>query len=164
MWKNIRKGRFAGLYAVSSTGHVKSLRTARILKPDEYTSNSKYMRVTLSESGKTKRYALHRLVALAFLDNPYNKPQVNHKDGDRWNNDVSNLEWCTQKENQTHAVETGLCPKGEDNGNSRYTKHQIRQVKYYSHLGHSRKDVANLCNVTLSCVKDVRSGRVWKDL
>lgn len=58
--------------------------------------------------GKQKMFLIHRLVAIHFIDNPDNKRYVNHKDGNKQNNHVSNLEWCTQSENQIHAYETGL--------------------------------------------------------
>ena len=162
MWKTISKGIFTGLYAVSRKGEVRNERTGRILLPDTSSTKGKaYLRVTFSVGNKQKRFAVSRLVARAFLTKPEGKDYVNHKDGDRFNNCVDNLEWVTMEENQTHAVETGLCPKREENGNSKYTEAQINQVKHYSTLGLSRKMTAQLAGVTISCVKDVRAGRVW---
>ena len=73
-----------------------------------------YSRIVLMKDGKKKRYMTHRLVALAFIPNPNNLPQVNHLDGNRHNNVVSNLEWCTQSENEIHAVHVlGKCMKNK---------------------------------------------------
>ena len=66
------------------------------------------MRVELWENGKGKKYLLHRLLAQAFIPNPEGKPCVNHKDGNKHNNALRNLEWVTRSENQRHAYETGL--------------------------------------------------------
>ena len=63
-----------------------------------------YCRIVLMQHGKKKRYMCHRLVAEVFIDNPQNKPFVNHIDGNKSNNCVSNLEWCTQSENEQHSV------------------------------------------------------------
>ena len=71
-------------------------------------SNVGYIRVELWCAGRGKKYQLHRLLAEAFIPNPENKPQVNHIDGDKRNNNLSNLEWCTQYENQIHAYKIGL--------------------------------------------------------
>lgn len=89
-------------YAVSENGDVKNKKTGRILKP-VLTKNG-YLRVTLD--GKLIR--VHRIVALAFLGNENNYPQINHKDGNKQNNNVENLEWCTASENIRHAHLTGL--------------------------------------------------------
>ena len=70
--------------------------------------NKKYTVVTYTESGKQTSYYVHRLVAEAFIPNPDDKPQVNHKDGNPSNNNVENLEWVTSKENVAHAYEIGL--------------------------------------------------------
>lgn len=64
--------------------------------------------VGLLKNGKKKYYMVHRLVAINFIPNPENKPQVNHKDGNPLNNHISNLEWCTQRENTIHAYKNGL--------------------------------------------------------
>lgn len=75
-----------------------------------------YLRVDL----KGKGYSVHRLVAMAFIPNPLNKPQVNHIDGNKNNNNVKNLEWCTNSENQKHAVANGL--HRSLSGDDHYTK------------------------------------------
>ena len=73
-----------------------------------------YPIVYLSKDGKQKTITVHRLVAKAFIENPLNLPQVNHKDGCKTNNKVDNLEWCDNSYNQIHAHKTGLFPKYED--------------------------------------------------
>ncbi len=100
---------YEGLYAVDKLGNVYSTpsdgKPNRILKVDVNNRNhSRQCRVTLCKNGKTKRFLVHRLIADAFLPNTENKPFINHIDNDAENNNVNNLEWCTQKENIQHAV------------------------------------------------------------
>lgn len=97
IWKDI-KG-YEGLYQVSNLGHIKN-RHGRILKP-EY-SNKGYACVQLRKDNKCKKYRVHRLVAEGFISNPGNLPEVNHKDENKMNNSVENLEWCTHKQNMNH--------------------------------------------------------------
>ena len=110
---------FGKRYAVSNLGRVVSLsrkvsnhtgfinKPSRLLKPCK--DEKGYFRVYLDKGdGKTRFIPIHRLVAMTFLENPENKPQVNHKDGNKENNHVSNLEWATNKENQIHAVKMRL--------------------------------------------------------
>lgn len=94
-----------GEYLVSDCGRLKTAKTGRILKP---TLEGGYERVKLFKMNREKSYRVHRLVAEAFISNPDNLPQVNHKDGNKRNNRVSNLEWCTAKENLEHAYKNGL--------------------------------------------------------
>lgn len=68
-----------------------------------------YYLVTLVHEGKRRNAFVHRMVAVFFIDNPENKPQVNHIDGNKQNNSINNLEWVTPQENARHAVELGLC-------------------------------------------------------
>lgn len=107
IWKDI-KG-YEGLYQVSNLGRVKSLNYRRtkkekILKTKE--SKDGYLRVTLSNNKDNKIYFIHRLVAQTFLCNPYNHKEVNHKDENKRNNYVDNLEWCTRKYNINYGKRT----------------------------------------------------------
>lgn len=99
-----------GKYEVSSTGKVRSNNylghgKTKEMKPWD---NGGYQRVTLWSGGKKANRLIHRLVAEAFIPNPENKPEVNHKDGNKYNNRADNLEWSTRKENLDHADNTGL--------------------------------------------------------
>lgn len=97
-------------YSINTSGEVYSHLTGIILKPgvDRYG----YLIVTLCNNGKTKTTLVHRMVAETFIPNPENKPCVNHKDGDKGNCSVENLEWCTVKENAVHARDVlGYKPK-----------------------------------------------------
>lgn len=84
-------------YDVSTCGRIKNNKTGNIIKPDK--EEKGYRRLTIRVKGKRKHYAVHRLVALAFIPNPENKPQIDHIDGDKSNNRADNLRWCTNKEN-----------------------------------------------------------------
>lgn len=115
-WKIVEG--YDGKYSVSNMGNVKSLarqvynHTGFINKPErilrQHDDMKGYPRVYFDKDKKTKFVPVHRLVALAFIPNPENKPQVNHIDGNKHNNCVDNLEWCTNRENQLHAIRTGL--------------------------------------------------------
>jgi len=107
IWKNVTKKNYAQLYQVSSFGRVRRIDTKNILKP--YNTNG-YLTVSLSNNKqestndrKSNTYSVHRLVAEAFLDNSQNLRCVNHKDGNKHNNYVTNLEFMTDKENAQHA-------------------------------------------------------------
>lgn len=106
-WKDIKN--FEGIYQVSSLGRIKSV-------PREGTKggiikqflDGRYMKVHLYKNGKDKFLYVHRLVAIAFIENKDNKPQINHINGKKTDNRLVNLEWSTSKENLEHAVNTGL--------------------------------------------------------
>lgn len=108
VWKDI-KG-YEGKYQVSDTGKVRSLDYHRQEKVKELAlKNSRgYYIVGLTMFSKKKFYSVHRLVANAFIPNGQNLPQVNHIDCNKANNNVSNLEWVTEKENTIHAIGNGL--------------------------------------------------------
>ena len=91
---------YEGHYMVDAKGNVFSLKRKKIMTPCK--SNNGYMQVHLSVNGAMKSHKIHRLVAETFIPNPYNLPQVNHKDENKTNNFVENLEWCTQSYNMSY--------------------------------------------------------------
>lgn len=106
---------YEGLYEVSTDGRVRTVQhvtNGHVIRAKELTisvyKSQRYARVRLYKNGKSKDLVVHRLVAEAFIPNPERKPQVNHIDGNKRNNSVSNLEWCTQAENNRHAIDNGL--------------------------------------------------------
>lgn len=133
-WKDI-KG-YEGYYQVSNLGRVKRLLAWRgnqvkhvfipvdeIVKP--YIDNFGYKRVCLSKDCKSKHFRVHRLVAIAFIPNPYNLPEVNHKDEDKSNSCVDNLEWCTHAYNSAYG--TRGIRIGKTNHNGKGAKRSVLQ-------------------------------------
>ena len=116
IWKPVKN--YEGLYEVSDLGLVKSLDRVHDLGNRKCLYRGKlmqardngmgYLRIKLSKNNKARRVMLHRVIAEAFIPNPFNYKTVNHKDGNKKNNTISNLEWCTQKQNVKHAIKMGL--------------------------------------------------------
>lgn len=124
IWKDIEG--YEGLYQVSNFGNVRSIprkgtyKTVHILKPGK--TRKGYFQVILTKNSIGKPFRIHRLVAKAFIPNLNNLPQVNHKDGNKLNNCVDNLEWCTNEYNMKESWRLGLrdniYKKGKENSRS----------------------------------------------
>ena len=151
VWKDI-KG-FEGLYAISNKGNVKSLKSGKILKPYD---NDGYYRITLNKGGKSKRFLVHVLVVIHFIgDKPFKNAQINHKDLNKHNNCVTNLEWVTPSDNVKHAIKN-------IKGRAERLKADMRKIgKKYGHLGieASKKPVVQIDKDTGKIIAVYESAR-----
>ena len=159
IWKDI-KG-YEGLYQVSNLGKVKSLKKhQKILKLSD--NGRGYMFVGLSKNNKRKNKNVHRLVAETFISNYDNLLQVNHKDGNKNNNSVDNLEWVTQKQNLQHARENKLLirekPIEQYDKNGKFLKIWESGVQIKRKLKINNSDVAQVCNGK----RKSAGGYIWK--
>lgn len=149
IWVDIEN--YEGLYQVSNYGNVKSLpnppyKKGKILKP---TINSAgYYKVELYKDGKSKIFYVHRLVALTFIPNFDNKPQVNHRNGNKKINDVSNLEWVSESENQKHAVLIGIHASSPMKGKTGAKNPQSKKVLQYDIDGNYLKTWDSIADIT----------------
>ena len=160
MWKTIQN---ETNYEVSSEGQVRNKQTKQI-KSLRY-SNKGYARVTLYPSGKT--YSVHRLVAENFIINPDNYPSVNHKDGNKANNRLENLEWCTPKQNTRHAIDVIKTMSTADWSGIRNPEHKLDYGLVYSIkfglLGQlSNFQLEKMLGVQEETVRRIKVNELWK--
>ena len=178
IWKDIAG--YEGLYQVSNLGRVKSLERYKDNNGGLVKMPEKIMRIAvdtigyniicLTKKGKRKTHKIHRLVANAFVPNPQNKREVNHKDGDKHNNADSNLEWTTRLENIRHAYDTGLNggEHSRNNSASKAVKQHDKNMKliatYKSMQEASRMTGVCQGNISCCCVgkRAMAGGFIWK--
>lgn len=153
-------------YQVSNTGAVRNKITGHILKPHKDTKG--YLRVSLSKGNVRVTVKVHRTVAIAFIENPNNLPQVNHKDGNKENNSVLNLEWVSNYENMQHAIKNGLTNHVDYAGRKKRPVIRIDGVGAtvrFNSLAEASKEChisrSNLCNV-LKGKRNFCGGYRWK--
>ena len=155
IWKDI--GGYEWYYQISNKGRVKSLSrqregngkkgllAERILK---LTINSDgYYNVKLYKNGKKKSFKVHRLLAIAFLENPKGEKYINHKDGNKTNNSLDNIEWCTSSHNVKHAYKMGLNPVCLNLDKEKLEKLYIKKNK-------SVKEIAATANCSITSVRN----------
>lgn len=147
-------------YEITKDGEIYSLKHNKRKPIKGYIDKYGYRRVLLYVNGKRKKYFVHRLVAEKHIENPDNLPQINHKDGKKLNNCVDNLEWVTPKQNIQHAIKNGFRKSNNT------TKLNIKDVKNIKKLfsKYSMKEIADMYNVSLSCIKHIHAGHTWKNI
>lgn len=177
IWKDI-KG-YEGLYQISSLGRVKSYPrkyysywrktyinyNEKILKPliRSKNKNNNYFYCDLYINKKSKHYNIHRLIAIAFIPNPDNKPCINHIDGNKQNNNISNLEWCTIEENNKHALNNGLILREEKHPMHKLNNKQVIEIRNMKDV-FSTKEISKIYNVTKDTINNILSRKNWKYL
>lgn len=148
-------------YVVSTDGDIYNITTGRKLVPE--ITNRGYQRVLIYYKGKRKHCAVHRLVADAFLPNPRNLPEVNHKNGNKLKNSVYNLEWCTAEYNVRHSYDTGLNYSGEDNCNASMTNETARLIaRCFEDNILTMTEISNLTGVSKRALKHILYGERWQ--
>lgn len=163
IWKNI-KG-FEGKYKVSNLGNVYSYKSHRNLSP--YSDKKGYLRVDLfCNKGKRKTKKVHRLVAEEFITLNNDLRQINHIDKDPSNNNVNNLEWCTNLHNQKHSWENGRTSKGvgTKNGMAILNDDKVRAIRKMYADGVKITDIAKEFAIGRSTVYNVVEKRTWKHI
>lgn len=177
VWKDIDE--FLGKYKISNMGRVKSVervifksngrkQTVKGKLVSIWNDKQGYERVTLYDNNKPHVRYVHRLVGIQFIDNPESKETINHKDCNKVNNKLTNLEWSTHRENINHAIDNGLRNterneksykrmRGENNPSAKLTDHQVMEIRNKRGQGYTLKQLAkeyglsipyvsNLCN------------------
>lgn len=165
-------------YKVSNLGRVKSAfrykkgrnnNTVPVLEKilKNEANHAGYVRVSLCKNSKSKLFLVHRLVAEAFIPNPENKPQVNHKGEkpDTTDNAFWMIEWATNGENQKHAYENNLHPskKGAGNSKAKFSEIQVLAIRRLHRINPniSRKGLASKLGVGISCISHIITKRTW---
>ena len=154
-------------YSVSDRGRVRNdvarqgTFAGRILRPY---SAGQYPGVSLFRGGgsRAEKHYVHRLVTEAFLGPCPEGKEVNHKDGDKWNPCLSNLEYLTRGENQRHAYRTGLkSAKGQKAGSVKLTEVEVRQIRHRYANGESQRELAVNFGMTRPAIQQIVTGRSW---
>lgn len=144
-------------YYITSDGKVYSDFGGKLKRLKTQINNDGYEKIKLNK----KIYSVHRLVGEYYIENPNNYPQINHKDGNKINNDISNLEWCTNAHNQLHAWEYGLQPTRHAI-NRALTQKQADEIRYkYITTNTSQRKLAKEYNVAKTTIADILSGKYY---
>ena len=143
-------------YIIEKNGTIFNKHTGHKLKPQ--LNNKGYLRIVLGK----QTYFVHRLVAMIYIPNPNNLPQVNHKDGNKLNNSVENLEWCSNLENRQHALANGLHLTGEQCSWAKLTEKEVIEILKNKTI--PSEILAKKYNVSKCTIEDIKHNKTWKHL
>jgi len=147
-------------YQVSSRGQVRSLVRHKLLA--QVQGKRGYLLVNLYRDGKPKNFLVHRLVALAFIGVIPAGWQVNHRDGDKRNNDVRNLEIVTVEQNRAHAVKQGLMCRGEANHTAKLKEAEVRDIRRQRAEGVRVRDIARYYDLSERAIYLICRRLTWR--
>ena len=150
-------------FEITKCGVIRNVRTGQV--KSQYISSTGYMMITISKNNKSMPCRVHRLLANNFIDNPYNLREVNHIDGNKLNNDLSNLEWVNHLDNMRQAFRTGLANNSnEKNGMAKLTKELVAEIKEKLNQGTSQYKIAKQYNVSRSAILKIKLKKTWANI
>lgn len=155
-------------YEISNLGRVKDTRE-NFIKRASKRKDTGYMQINITlPNGKDVPRRLNRLVAITWIPNPDNKPEVNHIDGNKENNSVANLEWVTSSENKKHACDNGLMNppklKGENTSNASITELQAKQIIQLLKEGKSYSEINEITGINKNIIGQIKRCKTWTHL
>jgi hypothetical protein len=172
-WKDIPE--YQGLYQVSNLGKVKRLKGKCLGKAGKYRNISEniltafpnktrhnYLYINLNNNG-LKQFRLHRLVAQIFIPNPHNLPEVNHIDGNKENNCVDNLEWCTRLENMQHSykIKTHTVRKHDLSPNNKLNSKQVMEIRTKLKEGTTGRSLSKEYSISEGMISLIKNNKYW---
>lgn len=148
-------------FEISPSGIIRNVKTKYI--KSQYVSDTGYYMITISKNNKSKPYRVHRLLANNFIENPKKLKEVNHIDGNKLNNDLSNLEWVSRSGNMQHAFSTGLINNtGVKNGMAKLNESKVREIRELLKQGISQYKIAAKYNVSRGAILKIHLNKTWK--
>lgn len=176
VWKDVVG--YEGFYKVSNLGRVKSLdryvghpqkgekgRLCKSVVLKQKEDKDGYKKVNLKKKQKGNTQSVHRLVAQAFIENPLNKPQVNHINGVKSYNVLKNLEWATSSENRQHAynagLQNGMSRQGVKNNFNKLSDNDIDKIRFLIKEGKTQKLISSMFCVSQSCISMIKRNKRW---
>jgi hypothetical protein len=149
-------------YEISDMGVIRHIESKRI--KSQYVSSTGYYMVSFyGGNNKSKPQRVHRLLAKVFIPNPKKHPFINHIDGNKLNNKLNNLEWCTNSHNIEHAFRMGLINNtGVNNGMSKLNDIKAKEIKTLLNKGYSQYRIARLYKVSRSAILKIKLNLTWK--
>ena len=153
-------------YFVNEQGDVFSTKSGSIKKLKPGSIGKGYLQIVIHNNSKAKGMLVHRLVAQTFIPNPKNKPEVNHKNGIKWDNRVENLEWATPKENIDHAFSTGLTNmNGENNPSARLNEQKVLEIReLHKTKKYMQKELAKTYGISEALMSCIINKKTWKHI
>lgn len=147
-------------YIITKQGSIISKYTGEQLYV--HVNKKGYHFVRLYVDGKSKTYLVHRLIAKMYISNPNGLPEVNHKDGNKSNNNDWNLEWVTGQQNVDHAMLNGLIPLGDERPNAKFNRAEVVEIRNLRNIGHTYYEIAEVFECSFQTVEKICKFKTYK--